>query len=335
MSTPDLLSARQANADPPRAPLPPRTKEWRRAARVAKVRSNTVLALMAAPGLLVVLVFSYVPMMGIVIAFQDYRARRGIFRSDWVGFENFQFLFTTNDAWRITFNTVFMNSLFIVANLVGALTLALLLNEVRDRAPFITKFYQSAMFLPFVFSYVVVTYFVVAFLDRDSGLMNRVLESFGADAVDWYSTPGWWPLILTIVETWKSVGFWVIVYLAGIMAINPEYYEAASMDGASRWQQIRLITLPMLAPLVVINVLLSFSRIFHADFGLFFQVTKNSPLLYPTTDVIDTYVYRSLTSLGDFGMAGAAGLYQAVVGFVLVVTANWIVRRRDGDKALF
>jgi putative aldouronate transport system permease protein len=303
--------------------------------RQVRMRSTLTLFLMGLPALLLLLVFSYVPMVGVVMAFKDYRPARGVFGSAWVGLQNFRFLFSSGDAWHITFNTVFMNALIIAANLVVSLALALLLNEVRDRSPRLAKVYQSAVFLPFVFSWVVVSYFVLAFLDADHGLVNHVLAGVGMRPVDWYSRSGFWPLILTIVAVWKGVGFWVIAYLAAIIAINPEYYEAASMDGAGRWQQMRRITLPMLVPLIVINLLLSVSHIFHADFGLFFQVTRNSTLLYPTTDVIDTYVYRSLTSLGDVGMSAAAGLYQAFVGFVLVVLANWLVRRRDPQKALF
>ncbi|GAA5190663.1 sugar ABC transporter permease [Rugosimonospora acidiphila] len=298
-------------------------------------RADGVLLLMGLPALLLLFVFSYVPMAGLVLAFENYRPRQGIFGSAWVGLQNFKFLFVGGDAWRITVNTVGMNALFIVANLVVALGLALLLNEVRDRSPRLAKLYQSAMFLPYVFSYVVVTYFVVAFLDADSGLANHLLLDVGMKPIDWYARSGFWPVILTVVEVWKTVGFWVIAYLAAIIAINPEYYEAASMDGAGKWQQTRRITLPLLSPLITINLLLSVGHVFHADFGLFFQVPRNSSLLYPTTDVIDTYVYRALTSLGDVGMSAAAGLYQAVVGFVLVLVANWLVRRRDPAKALF
>jgi putative aldouronate transport system permease protein len=297
--------------------------------------TNLVLFLMGAPALAVLFVFSYLPMAGLVLAFEDYRPREGITGSRWAGWQNFAYLFQGGDAWHITFNTLFMNSLIIIATLVTSLALALLLNEIRDRSPRAARLYQSAMFLPFVFSWVVVSYFVFAFLDADHGLVNHLITDAGGRPVDWYSQPGWWPLILTVVAVWKGVGFWVIAYLAAILAIDPQYYEAAALDGAGKWQQIRRITLPLLSPLIIINLLLSLSHIFNADFGLFYQVTRNSPLLYPTTDVIDTYVYRALTSLGDVGMSAAAGLYQAVVGFILVLVANWLVRRRDPDKALF
>ncbi len=297
-------------------------------------RTLTFLA-MGAPALIALFVFSYLPMAGIVLAFENYLPAQGILGSQWVGFQNFLFLFASNDAWRITRNTVGMNGIFIVVNTSLSLGLAILLNEIKDRSKILFKAYQSAFFLPFVLSYVAIAAFTLAFLSPENGVVNEALRALGLHTVSWYSAPGWWPLILTVVEAWKRIGFWVIVYLAAMIAINPEFYEAADIDGATRWQKIRWITLPTLLPLVTINILLSIGGIFSADFGLFFQVTQNSTPLYPTTDVIDTYVYRSLTSLGNVGMAAAAGLYQSFVGFVLVITANWLVRRKNSDGALF
>lgn len=300
-----------------------------------RASKDGALLLMMLPGLLVLLVFSYAPMVGLVIAFKNYRAYQGIWGSAWSGLQNFQYLFSTADAWHITYNTLVMNSLFIVTTLAGSLGIALLLNEIRDSGTWLPRFYQSTLFLPYVLSYVLISYFVFALLSSDSGLLDKLLIRLGLHPVDWYSSPQYWPAILTIVNLWKSAGFWSIVYLAGILAISPEYYEAARIDGANKWAQIRYITLPLLMPLIIINVLLSVGRVFYADFGLFYQVTGNNGLLYSTTDVIDTYVYRSLTSIGDVGMAAAAGAYQSVVGFVLVVLANWLVRRIDPEKALF
>ncbi|MER6523697.1 ABC transporter permease subunit [Streptomyces sp. NPDC001508] len=290
---------------------------------------------MAFPALLGLLVFQYLPMAGIYIAFVDYRPVRGVFGSQWTGLHNLDFLFRSGDAWRITFNTVFMNSLFIVATLVTALALALMLNELRDRWKWLTRFYQSVLFLPYFFSYVIVSYFAMAFLDPDRGLVNHGLGALHMGQHNWYATPGYWPVILTIVAVWKTVGFWVIVYTAGILAIDPQLLEAAQIDGAPKWRQVYNVILPMLAPLIVVQVLLSIGNIFRADFGLFYLVTNNSTLLYPRTDVIDTYVYRSLTQFGDIGMASAAGVYQCVVGFVLVLLANWLVRRRSPENALY
>ncbi|GAA1593959.1 sugar ABC transporter permease [Kribbella hippodromi] len=303
--------------------------------RARRLRRDLVLLLMGAPALLVLFVFHYLPLAGLAIAFEDFRPSTGILGSHWVGLANFRYLLVGGDAWRITRNTVGMNGLFIAANLLVSLGLALLLNEIRDRSRWLSRVYQSTMFLPYVLSYVVITNFVLTFLESNTGIVNHVVRGLGGSGIDFYNSPGWWPLVLTVVEVWKGAGFWVVVYLAGIMAMNPQLFEAAALDGAGRWAQIRRITLPLLTPLIIMNVLLSVSHIFNADFGLFFQVTLNSPTLYPTTDVIDTYVYRSLTSTGDIGMAAAAGFYQAVVGFVLVVGANWWVRRRSGENALF
>jgi putative aldouronate transport system permease protein len=307
--------------------------------RLAKMRrtfsKNSSLLLMALPGLLLLLVFSYLPMFGVIVAFKDFKAAKGIFDSDWIGFKNFEFLFGTEDAWRITFNTLSLNALFIVTSTLGAIAFALLLNEVRERTKKLTNFYQSALLLPHFISYVIVGYFVFAFLNTDTGLVNKTLAGFGVDEISWYSSPQYWPAILTSVNLWKNVGFNSIIYLSGILAINPEYFEAARIDGATKWKQITRITIPLIMPLIIITTLLSIGRIFYADFGLFFQVTRDNGLLYPTTDVLDTYVYRALRVNGDVGMSAAAGLYQAVVGFILVVGANWVVRRVDGDKALF
>jgi putative aldouronate transport system permease protein len=299
------------------------------------LHKNGALLLMMSPGLALLFVFSYVPLFGLVIAFKDYRAYQGIWGSAWVGLQNFQYLFNSQDAWHITFNTLFMNALFIVTTLIASLAIALLLNEIRESSRFLIKIYQSTLFFPYFLSYVIISYFVFGLLNANNGLLDHLLAHLGRQPVDWYSSPQYWPVILTLVNLWKSAGFWSIVYLAGIIAINPEYYEAARVDGANKWQQIRGITLPLIMPLIIINVLLAIGRIFYADFGLFYQVTGNNPLLYPTTDVIDTYVFRSLTTLGDVGMAAAAGFYQAVVGFVLVLVSNWVVRRMDPERALF
>ncbi|SEE74887.1 carbohydrate ABC transporter membrane protein 1, CUT1 family [Jiangella alba] len=312
----------------------PRVRPRRSQRRSRAIRRELLYLGLCAPGLALLVLFNYAPLFGIVLAFKDFRPRDGIFGSQTVGFENFAYLFA-GDAARITRNTVVMNLSFIVATLVVALTLALVLHELRARSPLLATVTQSAMFLPFVLSWVVVANLVTAFLDSGRGLVNQILGAAALPAVNWYSEPEYWPAILVSVDLWKGVGFWVIVYVAGILAINPSLYEAADIDGASRWQQIRRITLPLLLPLIVINVLLSVSKMFNADFGLFFQVTQNNPALYPTTDVIDTFVYRALTTTGDVGMAAAAGLYQAVVGFLLVTTANWYVRRRTPDNALF
>jgi putative aldouronate transport system permease protein len=290
---------------------------------------------MALPGVLLLSVFSYLPLVGIIIAFKDYRPLEGIFDSAWVGFENFTFLFTSGTIWLITANTLLLNTAFIVTSTVVSLALALMINEVQKSNPWAAQLYQSVLFVPYFIAYTVVAYLVFTLLNAETGVANQFLKTLGLASVNWYSDPRPWPVILILVNLWKWAGFGTVLYLSGLLAVDSSYYEAASLDGASKWQQVRYISLPFLYPLITINILLQIGRIFFADFGLFFNVPRDSPLLYPATDVIDTFVFRSLRSLGDFGMAGAAALVQSVAGFALVLLSNYIVRRHDPDRALF
>lgn len=297
------------------------------------VKQNGTYFLMALPGLLLILIFAYGPMPGIVIAFKNFRYNLGLWDSPWVGLNNFKFLVATPLTGRVLVNTLFMNALFIVTGTVGAIGLALLMNEVHGRLR--ARFYQSAMFFPSFLSVVIISYFVFAFLNTDNGVVNRLLVNTGNEPVVWYQSPEYWPGILVTVNLWRGVGISSVIYLATIIGINPEFYEAARIDGANKWHQIRYITLPMLVPVVTILTLLAIGRIFFADFGLFYVVTRDTPALYKTTDVIDTFVYRALRQLSDTGMAAAAGFAQSVIGFILVVVANLIVKRIDPDKSLF
>ncbi len=298
-----------------------------------EAQSNLTLSVMAFPGALLLFVFAYLPMIGIIIAFKDYRFDAGIFDSAWVGLENFRFLFGTDAAWRITRNTLLMNTLFIITSTAGALVVALLMNEVY--ASRMSKYYQTALFFPYFISWVIVSYFLFALLNGNTGLVNKVVEALGFDTIRWYRSAQYWPIILTLAHLWNGLGFGSLIYLSGILGISPELFEAARIDGASKLNQIRYVTLPLLYPLIIILVLLAIGRIFHADFGLFFFLPRDTPVLYRTTDVIDTFVYRSLVELGDISMAAAAGFYQSVVGFGMVVLANWIVRRINVDYSLF
>ncbi|HEY0756011.1 MAG TPA: ABC transporter permease subunit [Ktedonobacteraceae bacterium] len=315
-------------------PLPRRSARSRRSGRRS---TNLSLLLMAVPGIVVLLVMAYIPMAGVLIAFKNYLPFEGFFGSAWVGLENFRFLFSTDETRIITYNTLFMNSLFIIFGTGFSLAIALLLNQVRDRSrfKFLPKIYQSVIFFPYLISYVLVSYFVLAMFNYDDGTINHVLIVLHLQPIDWYGSPQYWPVILTLTYLWKNAGFTAIIYLAGMVAISPEYYEAARLDGASGWQQVWYITLPLIKPLIILTVLLAIGRIFYADFGLFFQVTNNRSALYPTTDVIDTYVYRALITLDNVGMSSAAGLYQSAIGFFLIFTANWFVRRIDPDQAAF
>ncbi|WP_238650371.1 ABC transporter permease [Paenibacillus piscarius] len=295
---------------------------------------NKVLLFMVLPGTLWFLFFSYLPMAGTVIAFKEYRFSRdgfwaSIINSKWVGWDNFKFLFSTNDAYLITRNTLLYNIAFIVLGLILSVLMAVVLSEIANKK--LAKFYQTGMFLPYFLSWVVVGYFAFSFLSSERGLLNAM---FGSN-ISWYSESKYWPFIIIFVFLWKAVGYNSVVYLAAIMGIDKSLYEAAMIDGASKLQQIRSITLPMLKPIIIIMTLLAIGKIFYADFGLFYQVPRDSGTLYSVTNVIDTYVYRGLKTTGEIGMSTAAGLYQSVVGFILVLTSNYIVRKFDKDSALF
>ena len=288
---------------------------------------------MVLPGVVVVLVFCYLPMIGIIMAFKNFNAAQGVFGSPWVGFANFKFLFTSGAAWRIIRNTVWLNFLFMLAAQVCSVGVALLLNEIYER--FIAKIYQSILFFPHFISFVLVGYFTYAFLNADSGFINNILASLGLQKVAWYSHAEYWPAILVLVSLWKGLGYFTVIYLAGMVAISPEYYEAVRIDGGSKRHEMWYVTIPLVRPLIIINVLLTIGRIFFANFDLFYNTVRETGLILQTTDVIDTYVVRSLRVLGNFNMAAAAGVFQAVCGFILVLASNWLVRRFDPDHALF
>ncbi len=299
-----------------------------------QIKKYKVLIVMTIPGVLYFFINNYLPMFGVIIAFKDLDYTKGILGSEWIGFKNFEFLFRTEEAFVITRNTVLYNMVFIGLNLVLAVTAAILLNAIRRKL--VSRFYQSIILLPYLLSAVIIGYLVFSFLSVEFGFVNKlILEPLGLDGIAWYSEPKYWPYILVIVNAWKSIGYFSIVYLAAIVGIDSEYYEAAVLDGANKWQQVRSITLPLIMPIIMVLVLLQIGKIFNADFGLFFQVPMNTGALMSTTDVIDTYVYRALLQMGDIGMASAAGLYQSVLGFLLVFGVNYIVKKVNSDHALF
>lgn len=306
----------------------------KRKKKYKKIINYLPLFLMITPGILYLIINNYVPMFGLSIAFKDINFTKGIFASDWVGFKNFEFLFKTQDAFIITRNTIIYNGGFIILNTVAALTVAILLNEVKN--VFLSRFYQSVILLPFLISMVIVSYLVFANLSIENGFMNKtILPLLGMNSISWYNEPKYWPFILTIVNMWKNVGFLCVIYFASIIGIDKEFYEAATLDGASKWKQITAITLPQIKPVIIMMVLLAIGKIFYSDFGLFYQVPMDSGAIYSTTNVIDTYVYRGLLKLGDVGMSSAAGLYQSVVGFVLVLVSNFVVSKIDKENAIF
>ncbi|RST88897.1 sugar ABC transporter permease [Vagococcus humatus] len=293
---------------------------------------------MALPGAAWLIIFFYIPVFGNVVAFKDFHLSPNGFldslrTSPWVGWNNFKFLFSSSDAFIITRNTVLYNVTFIILNLLLAVTIAVVLSELRSKR--MIKIYQTSMLLPYFLSWIIISYFLYAFLSPEQGLFNAIITKGGGEAIDWYTTSKYWPYILIFMGVWKGIGYNSIIYFASIMGIDPTYYEAAEVDGANKWQQIRHVTIPQLVPLITILTILAVGNIFKADFGLFFQLPKNSGALYNVTAVLDTYVYNGLTSTGDLGMAAAAGLYQSVVGCILLVGTNLIVRRFDKGSALF
>lgn len=292
------------------------------------------LHLLALPAVILLILFSYAPMFGVVLAFQNYTASGGFFHSQWVGFKNFEFLFATTDAWRITRNTVLYNVAFITVNTSLSVLLAILFNELYFRR--LAKTLQTMIIMPNFLSMAVIAIVAYAFLKggRD-GIVNQIVIAMGGKSRDWYIYKPIWPFLLVFINAWKGVGYGSIVYVASISGISQEYYEAAVLDGATKFQQARYVTLPHLKKIIVIMLILNIGSLMRGDFGLFYNVTQNNGALYEYTDVIDTYIYRALKNLGNTGMSAATNLYQSAVGFVLVIAANLVVRRIDEESALF
>ena len=302
-----------------------------------KLKENSGLLFLTLPGTLWFLVFAYLPMFGIIIAFKEWRIHGGflesLIKSEWVGLQNFKFLFGSSDAWIITRNTVLYNISFIIFGIVLPVTFAILLKELLNKK--LSKFYQSSMFFPYFLSWVVVSYCLFTFLSPEKGYLNSIITSFGGEKISWYTESKYWIFIIIFMSQWKGIGYGTVIYLAAICGIDKSYFEAAMIDGASKWQQIKYITLPLLKPVLIIMFITSVGGIFKADFGLFFQLPKDSGALYSVTNVIDTYVYRGLINLGNIGMSAAASLYQSFVGFVLIIVTNGIVRKVDEENAFF
>lgn len=309
---------------PPMA-IPKRKRQWKK---------FIPLYIMALPALAYLFINNYMPLYGMQLAFRELDYSKGVFGGNFVGLKNFKFLFATEDAWVMTRNTVLYNLLFIVVGLVFGLTVAILFNEVRSKLA--AKFYQSALLIPYFMSMVIVSYLGFAFLSSETGFINNtLLKFFGADPVAWYSEPKYWPFILLFINIWKGMGYSLLMYTARLLAIDASYYEAATVDGASKWQKIRYITLPLLKPVIIMMTTLSIGRMFYSDFGLFYQIPMNSAALYSITNTIDVYSFRALMKLGDITMSSATGVYQSVVGFILIMIANLIIRKVSKENALF
>lgn len=301
-----------------------------------EMKENGELYIMAIPAFVLLFLFSYLPMGGIIIAFKDFQFQKGIIGSSWMSplFSNFQILFHNNPQALIAMrNTVLLNALFIIVGTMFSLALALLFNEINHK--YFKKITQSITFLPTFISWVVVGVFITGLLSYDTGAVNHLLSTLGLKKIDFYSDPNLWPGMLLIVNIWKGAGYGAVVYLATIAGIDGTLYEAAQIDGATRWQQTWYISLPLLRPTVIILTLLAVGRIMNADFGMFYNATGDIPTLYSTTDVIDTFIYRSLRQTGDIGIASATGFFQSVVSFVIVIVCNKFAGIFEKDAAIF
>lgn len=288
---------------------------------------------MILPGLIYLFCNNYMPMFGIVIAFKKINWQKGLWGSPWAGFDNFKFLFQSNETFIMIRNTILYNVTFIILGTICAIAVAILLNEISKKI--FKTVYQSIILLPYLMSWVVVSYLVFALLSNETGYVNNLLDLLNIAPIAWYQEKKYWPFILVFVNLWKSIGFNMIIYYSSIVGISQEYYEAARLDGAGKWKQITYITLPLIKSTVITLFIMSIGAIMSSDFGLFYQIPKNQGILYPVTQTIDTYVYNALMKLGNISMSSAASVLQSVVGFILVVTGNSIVRKYEKDSALF
>lgn len=297
-----------------------------------KGKMNWNLFLLAIPGLLFLMAFYYIPMVGLVIPFKKMDYALGIFKSPWVGFKNFEFLFKTQDAFRITRNTLGLNLMFIVVTLTLAILLSLFLYELGKRS---VKVYQTALFVPYFVSWVVASYVLYALINPQMGVIPNFLASMGMEVKNYYNEAACWPAILLASYVWKNIGYMTLLFYSTLIGIDSTYFEAAAIDGANKLQATLRISIPYMLPVIILMTLMQIGKIFYADFGMFYFLTRDSGVLYPTTDVIDTYVYRALRVTGDIGMASAAGLYQSVVGFLLVLASNLVVKKVNDDYSMF
>ena len=297
-----------------------------------QVRKNRTLLCMLLPALLYVVIFSYIPMFGITIAFKDYNYNGGILGSPWCGFKNFEYLKISGKLWALTRNTLLYNLAVIVFGIIFEVGFAVMLSEITKKT--FKKVTQAFMFLPYFISWVVVSTIMLNIFGQN-GVLSNVLAHFGIEDFSIYQQIRQWPVIMVAIRIWKQTGYGTVVYLAAIAGLSQEMFEAASIDGASIWQKIRYITIPGLKPTIFIMFLLSVGNIFRGDFGMFYQLVGNNQLLLETSDVIDTFVYRSLITSPNIGMSAAAGFYQSVLCFVTIVSVNWLVKKVDPDYTLF
>lgn len=315
-------------------------KQGLNANRLAKTKKTLALLTMVAPAAIWMLLLRYLPMGGLVLAFKQYKVNPrnptfigNLMNSKWVGFDNFKFLFMTDDAWIIIRNTLGYNIVFIILGVIIPVSFAIMMNELTHK--FAAKAYQTMMFFPYFLSWVVVSYFLNAFLDGHYGMLPAMQRAAGETPINWYTTIEPWPYILVLANLWKNVGYSTVLYLAAITGIDTTQYEAAAIDGAGKWQQIWHITIPNLRTMIAILFIMNVGKIFNADFGLFYNVPMQNGALFPVTQVMDTYIYYAMRNTGNISMASAAGLFQNAVGFFCILIANSVVKRLDSESSLF
>jgi putative aldouronate transport system permease protein len=288
---------------------------------------------MLLPAVLIVLVFNYIPMSGLILAFKNYQYNLGIFDSPWAGLENFNYFFASGTGWQVTWNTISFNVINLLTSQLIAIIIAIVLNEMR--AKYFKKVTQSVIFLPYFVSWIIVGAFVYNIFNYETGTMNSTLKSLGMEPVDMYGTPDAWVYVIVFFNSWKWVGYNSIIYIAAISGIDQECYEAAAIDGANVLQKIGRITIPSIMPTIIVILLLNVGRILRGDFQMYYQIIGNNGQLFNATDVIDTFVFRSLVTTGDIGMTAAATFYQSVFCFITIWVVNWAVKRNHKEYALF
>lgn len=298
-----------------------------------KIKKFLPFYLMALPGIIYLIINNYMPLVGLQIAFKRFNYGKGIWGSEWNGLDNFKFLFSSNSAERIIRNTLLYNIAFILLGIVVGVAVAVLLNEVRQKRAL--KTYQTGILLPHLMSMVIISYLAYVFLSTNTGVVNGLLRRLGGENINWYNSPQYWPVLLIFINLWKNLGFNMILYYSSIVGFSQDYYEAAELDGATKWQQISRITLPLLKPTIITLLILQLGQIFRSDFGLFYQVPMNQGALFEVTDTIDTFVYRALLKTPNIGMSSAAGFIQSVVGFAFILTANGVIRKLSPSDSLF
>ena len=303
-----------------------RSAEWKR------FKNSLPLTLLALPAAIYFIIFKYIPLYGLVLPFKNYKFAQGFFGSEWCGLKNFKFLLDNSQLYIAIRNTLAYNFVFITLGIIVSVSVALLLFELKNKY---VKLYQTCLYLPYYISWVVVAYAARGFLDMDYGLLNKIREIFGKPHVLWYSEPRYWPVIIIISQVWKTFGANAVLYYAALMGTDNSLFEAAKLDGANKLQTIWHISIPSIKGIIVMMTILSIGNIFYGDFGLFYNLPINSSLLYPATDIIDTYVYRALIGLGDMGISSAVGFLQSVLGFTLVLATNLAVRKIDEENSLF